>query len=134
MMAQMQPMFFYPGQGGFPPYSATAPATPALAPATSTTNPFPKTSAVYPDVEYWFRFLDKHEHRNKYGISFAQYGAILKNHGFLCINQLVSKFVSLDNIQEWLGIKVGTAILIMQYVAEDIATIESGSWVFPQSS
>ena len=39
--------------------------------------------------------------------------------------------MQLKDLQDWLGIEVGTAILIMQYAKEDIEALKSQKWVFP---
>jgi hypothetical protein len=46
--------------------------------------------------------------------------------------QLTLDFINLKDIQEWLGVKVGTAILIMQYVKEDVEAISLRRLVFPK--
>jgi hypothetical protein len=69
--------------------------------------------------------------RNKDDIVFAPYGDVLKKKGFIRITQLTLDFFSLKDLQEWLGIEVGTAILIMQYAKADIEAIKAGTLVFP---
>jgi hypothetical protein len=123
-------MFFYPGPGNIP-----GTMYPSMAPHTALTVPSvqqPTRSIIYPEIECWFQYQDSNAPRNKDNIVFAPYGTALKSKGFRRINQLTPKFVSLADLQEWLGIDVGTAILIMQYVSDDVAALESGSWVFPQ--
>ena len=88
---------------------------------------------IFPDVVAWFAYLDQHEERNKDDIVFAQYGVILKAKGFRRISQLTLDFIQLKDLQDWLGIEVGTAILIMQYAREDIEALKSRKWVFPQA-
>ncbi|KIO09223.1 hypothetical protein M404DRAFT_132539 [Pisolithus tinctorius Marx 270] len=55
----------------------------------------------------------------------------LRDKGFMHVSQLTTGFVQLSELQDWLGIKRGTAILIMQYAKQDLNAIRSGSWVFP---
>ncbi len=89
-------------------------------------------SAVeYPEVTRWFHFLDEHEERRKDGIGFAAFGDVLKNKGFLRITQLTLDFITLKDLQDWLGIEVGTAILIMQYAKDDIESIKAGRLIIP---
>ena len=90
-----------------------------------------ETQVVIPDVVAWFAYLDRHEERNKDGIVFAPYGVKLKAKGFLRISQLTLEFIQLKDLQEWLGIEVGIAILVMQYAKEDIEVLKSRKWVFP---
>ena len=85
-----------------------------------------------PDIVQWFQYLDWDERRNKDGITFVPYGITLKAKGFIRISQLTSEFVKLSDLQGWLGIEVGTTILILEYAKEDLATIKSGRWVFPK--
>lgn len=89
------------------------------------------TAVIIPDIIAWFSYLDQHEQRNNDGIVFAPYGVTLKNKGFLRLSQLTMDFVQLKDLQEWLGIDVGTAILIMQYAKEDLESLRSRKWVFP---
>ena len=91
------------------------------------------TSVTIPDIVAWFEYLDQHEERNKDGIVFAPYGVTLKTKGFLRITQLTLDFIQLKDLQDWLGIEVGTAILIMQYAKEDIEALKSRKRVFPGS-
>ncbi|KAI6127583.1 hypothetical protein EDD16DRAFT_1516577 [Pisolithus croceorrhizus] len=58
-------------------------------------------------------------------VSFAPFGHILREKGFLCLSQLTPKFVQLQDLQAWLGSEVGTAILIMQYAKEDLNAVRS---------
>jgi hypothetical protein len=133
MMAPMPPAFYYPGQSipghGYqfpqfsPPANAAAPMTNQVAKAPDTVE--------YPDVVHWFRFLDGHEVRRKDGIEFSPYGVLLKSKGFLRITQLTLDFFTLKDLQEWLSIEIGTAVLIMQYAKEDIDAIKAGHLVIP---
>ncbi|KIK26840.1 hypothetical protein PISMIDRAFT_94059 [Pisolithus microcarpus 441] len=52
--------------------------------------------------------------------------------GFIRISQLSPDFVKLSDLQEWLRIDVGTAILIMQYAKEDLEVVKSGRWILPR--
>ncbi|KAH7923723.1 hypothetical protein BV22DRAFT_1130419 [Leucogyrophana mollusca] len=82
--------------------------------------------ADIPDIVRWFAYLDEHEERNKDGIVFAPYGPILRQKGFLRISQLTRNYVQLSDLQTWLGIEVGIAILIMQYAEFDLAAVNAG--------
>ncbi|KIK91028.1 hypothetical protein PAXRUDRAFT_150470, partial [Paxillus rubicundulus Ve08.2h10] len=61
------------------------------------------------------------------------FGPILKDQGFLCLLQLSLEYFGLADLQKWLGISAGTAVLIMQYAKEDLAAIRSGRSVPPTS-
>ena len=129
------PMWSYPAHG---PTGASQPGQ-IFAPApmmnsTHVPGNFTTSDAMaikIPDVASWFSYLDRHEQRNKDEITFAPYGVMLKAKGFLRLSQLTLEYVQLRDLQEWLGIEVGTAILIMQYAKEDLEALKSGKWVFP---
>ena len=88
---------------------------------------------VIPDVISWFSYLDQHEERNKNDIIFALYGVVLKTKGFLRISQITTDFIQLKDLQDWLEIEVGTAVLIMQYAKEDMDALKSRTWIFPKN-
>ncbi|KAF8446175.1 hypothetical protein L210DRAFT_841045 [Boletus edulis BED1] len=101
-------------------------ATPSPSPVSS----LPASSI--PDVIRWFLYLDEHEERNKDGITFAPFGPILEDNGFLRISQLTSPFFQASDLAKLLSVKLGTAILILQYVQTDLHAIRSGKLVFPK--
>lgn len=121
------PPFYYQGPGPFGghPFSQYQPGPPM--PPNQVAAPDP-ARIKYPEITHWFRLLDEHKERNKDGIKFEPLGAVLKAKGFLRITQLTLDFVSLKDLQDWLRIEVGTAILIMQYAREDVDDIKSGKW------
>lgn len=134
-------VFGYPpmmSMWGYPPQGVSSIPQPGQhfgAPA-PTLNPAPvpnsmATAVIIPDIVAWFAYLDRHEQRNKDGIVFAPYGVTLKEKGFLRLSQLTLDFIQLKDLQEWLGIEVGIAILIMQYAKEDLEGLRSRTWVFP---
>ena len=85
------------------------------------------------DIEIisWLSYLDRHERRNKDGLWFSTYGPTLKDKGFIRVSQLVCKYVEPSVLQECLDINIGTAILIMQYAAQDLEAVRSGRLVLP---
>lgn len=128
-MPQM-PLFVYPGHNvqsvqnsmSFLPaaaYGAAAPAVPVGSLGTA------QRPIKYPSLIDWFASLDTNEERNKDGIVFAPYGAVLKDKGFLRLSQLSLELFTLKDLEEWLGISVGTAVLIMQYAKEDIDNLKA---------
>lgn len=123
------PPIYYHGQamphGAFQSQYPPVPMPNPQVPITQAPAP-PRMPVEYPDVTRWFRFLDEHEERNKDGILFAPYGPVLKEKGFRRITQLTGDFIRLENLQEWLGVNVGTAILIMQYAKHDVDEIKAG--------
>lgn len=128
------PMWGYPthglGPSGQPGHYIGTPA-PIMNPAPTCNNFATSNEVESPDIVAWFAFLDQHERRNKDPITFAPYGVMLKAKGFLRLSQLTLEYIQLRDLQEWLGIEVGTAILIMQYAKEDMQALQSGKWVFP---
>ncbi|KAL4071931.1 hypothetical protein J3A83DRAFT_4412025 [Scleroderma citrinum] len=81
------------------------------------------------DIVSWFSALDHHEQRNKDGIIFTPFGAILKAKGFLRLSQLTSKFIQISDLQAWLNIEAGVAILIVKYAKEDLDALRWGQVV-----
>ncbi|KIM60825.1 hypothetical protein SCLCIDRAFT_931312 [Scleroderma citrinum Foug A] len=55
---------------------------------------------------------------------------MLKKLKIFRLSQLASDLVKATDLQSWLGINLGTAILIMQYAKEDF---EMGSWPLPDT-
>ena len=88
------------------------------------------TPVVFPNIVIWFSYLGQHEEHNKDGISFAMLEVRLEAKGFLCISQLTLNFIQQKDLQDWLGIEVGTTILIMQYEKEDVEALKSKSGYF----
>jgi hypothetical protein len=127
---QLPPFFIYPspGQGmqnmGFMPIAYGA-AAPAPAPTATPTGAI-QLPIKYPDLINWFSSLDTNEERNQDGIIFAPYGAILKEKGLLRLSQLTLDIFTLKDLQGWLGISAGSAVLIMQYAKQDIDSIKVG--------
>ncbi len=123
------PMFYNqgPGQNLSTSYPFLGPQYLSIPQAT---NSFPP-AVKYLEVTCWFPFLDKHEEHHKDGIGFAAFGEVLKNKGFLHITQLTLDFIMLKDLQDWLGIEVETAILIMQYAKDDIENIKASRLIIP---
>jgi hypothetical protein len=137
--------YYYPGQDGggwyIPaihpsdvPLHAAPPAhdhTPSIsqAPRAST-----RSMADMPEIVHWFKSLDEHDQQNKDGITFAPYGPILRGKGFRWLSQLSRDHVKPSNLVELLGIRVGTAISIMQYAEQDLQAVNAGRFIFSRSS
>jgi hypothetical protein len=120
-----------------PPIQPTQPAPP-MKPMQPIQAPIPTQAPVptakYPDVVPWFRFLDGHPDRNGDEIEFAPYGPLLKSRGFRRISQLTLEYFKLQDLQEWLEIDAGTAVLIMQYAAQDIEAFKCGQLNIPMDN
>lgn len=80
----------------------------------------------------WFEMLDSHDGRNADGITFAPFGPILRAEGFFRISQLTSSAVTKQDLQDWLGIKAGTAVLILEYAKEDMERYNAGISLIPE--
>ena len=85
-----------------------------------------------PDIISWFKFLDRHDQRNKDGVTFAPFGDALKDRGFTRLSQLTPPVVQPSHLEEWLGIKTGVTVTIMQYILVDLSAINTGKWTFPR--
>ncbi|KIK20206.1 hypothetical protein PISMIDRAFT_13167 [Pisolithus microcarpus 441] len=99
----------------------TPPQTPFDAPPSSSST----SVADIPNVIDWFAYLDRHEQQNKDRIMFSPFRMMLWEKGFIQISQLSPDFVKLSDLQDWLRVDVGTAILIMQYAKEDLEVVNS---------
>jgi hypothetical protein len=51
--------------------------------------------------------------------------------GFWCLHQLTGDCITVKKLSEWLGIRKGTADLILRYVEEDILVICGGAFQMP---
>ena len=78
----------------------------------------------------WCCYLAKHPDW-KDDADFESIGNSLNAQGFLQITQLTSGFVGWKDLNECLGIEMGTAVSILQYAKEDVQVIEKGQLVFP---
>jgi hypothetical protein len=146
--------FFYPGQsvpgmfsntqgipGLSPPFAPNAQCEPPLPiQATGTPNHTtpsssesctPTASIDSVEIVSWLLYLDGHKIRSKDEICFSAYGQGFTRNGFIWISQLTSRFVTPEKLVEWLGIEIGHAILILQYLEQDIDAIKAGTLVIP---
>jgi hypothetical protein len=128
--AMFQPPLMAPPFYPLPQY----PQLPHPVPVPAQQAPAAAAPVIYPDIIHWFHYLDKHNDQNKDGLVFVPYGPILKAKGFLWIMQLTLNFFMLKDLADWLGIQVGTAILIMQYAKEDTEAIKAGNLVIPRTN
>ncbi|KAF9223323.1 hypothetical protein BS17DRAFT_880548 [Gyrodon lividus] len=132
---QMFPSSPYDSLSGYPTRSPS-PMPPSLHTCSPSPLPGPSTSAQaaeIPGIISWFAHLDCREERKPDDPAFTQFGPILKDQGFLRLSQLSLEYFGLADLQKWLGIGAGTAVLIMQYAKEDLEAIKSGRWVSPKS-
>jgi hypothetical protein len=115
-----------------PLHTEHAPVAPPTTQTTPSNESNEKSPQDYPDIITWCQYLDSHIGRNQDGIVFEPFGTSLKKKGFVRITQLTSGFVDLKDLQGWLEIEVGTAILIMQYAKMDVQAINAGRLFFPR--
>ena len=89
-----------------------------------------------PDIKVipWFSFLDRDQRSKDDDTCYSLFGAVLRRRRFLRISQLTSEFIKLTELEDWLGVERGIAILIMQYARMDLAAVRSGHWIFPGES
>ena len=144
-IGMQQPIVIYPGmlqdimkssQSASAPTTITPPlAAPSHQSAGSVTGQ-PTSTSASPDatsieIITWFKMLDRHPLRNKDGILYSKYGPLLKEMDFYRISQLTTGDVTKNDLQEWLGVKVGTAVAILSYAKEDMAKFNSGQPLLP---
>jgi hypothetical protein len=82
-----------------------------------------------PKVVNWFSYLDQHPQHNQNEITYVPFGPMLKKQGFFRISQLTGNHVGPDHLVRWLGIEFGVAVLIFQYVEQDLVVIRSGKLI-----
>ena len=90
----------------------------------------------FSDVIRWFSYLDQRVQHNQHvnvSMNFTAFGPILQAKGFLDISQLSRDYVSVADLQAWLGVEVGTAIVIRLHVDTDIQAVNAGKHVLPQT-
>ncbi|KAI6027238.1 hypothetical protein EDC04DRAFT_2899248 [Pisolithus marmoratus] len=85
-----------------------------------------------PKVVPWFNYLEQHEKGPPCGVKFGDFGPMLDAKGFVHILQLLHDYISVGVLQGLLGIEMGTAILILQYVEADLQVISTGRSVLPE--
>ena len=114
---------------GMPPFGRGTPLTSANTTRSPSLLPANSTDRNPPDIEIvsWFSFLDSNAQSSKDNQSYTRFGPRLRDEGFIHVSQLTTGFVELSELQDWLGVKRGMAILIMQYAKQDLNAIRSGS-------
>ena len=85
-----------------------------------------------PDVATWCRYLDAHAGWNNDGVVYTPYGPISKAKGFVRISQITTELFTVKDLAEWLDSLIGTAVFIMQYAKEDVASINAGKLIIPK--
>ncbi|KAH9955581.1 hypothetical protein BGW80DRAFT_1258085 [Lactifluus volemus] len=73
-----------------------------------------KNPSDYPDIPTWFRYLDVYPGQNRGHIKFEPLAASLVKREFVCITQLATDLVTCKDLEKWLGVKIGMAVLIKQ--------------------
>ena len=110
----------YPGQFNPPNQSSGACCCCSTSPhSTPSPSPAPFISNI-PDIIAWFASLDCNEQCGINGVTFELYVPIMKENGFLHLYQLGLDTVQPSDLQEWLGIKAGIALLILDYAKQDL--------------
>lgn len=121
---QMPSTFFLPPTMPQAQHSHLQP--PPFAPAPSG----PMVTAVAPvqapAIKPWLEFIEHHALRNPDNIPFTLYGNQLLNQGIRRISQLQQEYITRQDLQTWLGVDVGTAILLFQYAKEDMDNASRG--------
>ena len=109
----------YPGPFNPPPQPSGA-SCHVSTPSNSTSSPAPLLPVDTPDIVAWCASLDHDERCGINGVTFASYGPVLKDDGFFHLYQLGLDSVRPSDLQEWLGVKAGLALLILDYAKQDL--------------
>ncbi|KAI9572026.1 hypothetical protein HD554DRAFT_2168276 [Boletus coccyginus] len=115
-----------PGQPSAPGQSGLSAPTPQNMHSVS-----PTLLKPVPGLIKWFSYLDTHGGRNKNGVIYSQFGPVLRAKGFSHLNHLSHKYIQLSDLEDWVGIEVGTAIDIFEYAEEDLEAARAGTLVLP---
>ncbi|KAI6123668.1 hypothetical protein EDD16DRAFT_1704282 [Pisolithus croceorrhizus] len=108
------------------PHCALSPFDPVMSSNSS------ETTRQAPKVVPWFNYLEQHKKDPPCGVKFGVFGPMLEVKGFVHILQLSHDYISVEVLQRLLGIEMGTAVLILQYVEADMRAISSGRSVLPE--
>ncbi|KAF8547568.1 hypothetical protein OG21DRAFT_1490111 [Imleria badia] len=94
-----------PGRGT-PPFGRGSPAPSLNTTHSSSSLPPDPVDRNPPDIDLvsWFSFLDRKARSSNDNLSYAQFGPLLRVKGFLRISQLTPDFVTLSELQDWLGV------------------------------
>ncbi|KAI6038351.1 hypothetical protein EDC04DRAFT_2604071 [Pisolithus marmoratus] len=87
----------------------------------------------FPDIIRWFSFLDERLRRDPHAdvtVNFSAFGPVLRAKGFLNIAQLSRDYAPVETLQAWLGVEVGTALIIRSYVDMDLQAVKVGKQVY----
>ncbi|KAI5989600.1 hypothetical protein EDC04DRAFT_2912182 [Pisolithus marmoratus] len=123
-----------------PPHMSTGrmshPTTPSLPAADLPNEDLPQAPEMvsFPDIIRWFSFLDERLRRDPHAdvtVNFSAFGPVLRAKGFLNIAQLSRDYAPVETLQAWLGVEVGTALVIRSYVDMDLQAVKVGKRVLP---
>ena len=106
----------YPGMQA---YSMPAPPSDQLATQTN-----PAADLDYPLITRWLSYCDQHARRG--GRDLSKHAVAFDDEGFVTIDQLVGPRVNIEKLSEWLGIRKGTADLILRYAEMDVGLVKAG--------
>ena len=92
---------------GTPPFGRGTPLTSANTTHSPSPLPADSTDQNPPDIEIvsWFSFLDCDAQSSKDNQSYTWFGPHLRDEGFVHVSQLMTGFVELSELQDWLGVK-----------------------------
>ncbi|KIK74956.1 hypothetical protein PAXRUDRAFT_788134, partial [Paxillus rubicundulus Ve08.2h10] len=74
-------------------------------------------------------YLNQHTEQSQDGVNYSQFEGILQEKGFTRLSQLTSKHVTTSDLQQWLGVIVGTAINMKDYADDDLKAVKAGNLV-----
>ncbi|KIK76600.1 hypothetical protein PAXRUDRAFT_781116 [Paxillus rubicundulus Ve08.2h10] len=74
----------------------------------------------------WFL---QHTERSQDGVNYSQFEGILQEKGFTRLSQFTSKHVTASDLQQWLGVRIGTAVNMKDYADDDLEAVRAGNLV-----
>src|SRR6266550_2056111 len=74
-------------------------------------------------ITKWLSYCDQHAHQG--GQNLSRYAVAFDAEGFVTIDQLVGPHINIEKLSEWLGIRKGTADLILRYTETDIGLVKA---------
>ncbi|KIK78183.1 hypothetical protein PAXRUDRAFT_164671, partial [Paxillus rubicundulus Ve08.2h10] len=102
---------------------------PSASPFTPTMMLTPTNSGTeIPEIILWFNSLEQCMKKTPHSVKLGDFGPELDTRGFIHISQLLCDYMSTQALQDMLRIKMGTVILILQYVDADLMDLNV-AWI-----
>jgi hypothetical protein len=84
----------------------------------------------YPAIYDWLAHCMTVATRSNKGIDFLSLSNLFTKEGFYTLEQLDANFITAKQLQEWLGVSLGTGVLLLQYAKWDLDAIKNGTFQF----